>query len=130
MVSSSVLEHVGDVEGLARAMQQLMAPGALAVHFIDLRDHFFKFPFEMLCYSERIWRTFLNAGNNLNRLRVAEHRQTFEKYFSHVDITVLERLEEPWRQVESRVRPEIKTGDPEIDALSQMLLLASSQVAS
>ena len=35
---------------------------------IDLRDHFFKYPFGMLCYSERSWRRLLPAGHGVGAL--------------------------------------------------------------
>lgn len=70
--SSSVLEHVDDVEGLLAACHQLVRPGGLNVHVIDLRDHFFRFPFEMLCYDHKTWQGWLNSSN-LNRWRLSDY---------------------------------------------------------
>jgi hypothetical protein len=53
-----------------------------------MRDHFFKYPFEMRCYSEKSWRRFLNPGSNLNRLRVWDYVRLFSSRFSRVIIHV------------------------------------------
>jgi hypothetical protein len=34
----------------------LTRPDGLHLHFVDLRDHFLKYPFEVLCYSEGVWK--------------------------------------------------------------------------
>ena len=56
VISSSVYEHVDDVEGITRALAGLTKPDGLQIHYVDLRDHFFKYPFEMLRFSESAWR--------------------------------------------------------------------------
>lgn len=111
VVSSSVLEHVEDVPSLVRACAELTAPGGANLHLIDLRDHFFKHPFEMLCYDERTWRRWLNASNNLNRLRLPAYRAIFAAAFEHVRVEVESHLRDEFRRARPRIRSEFLTGD-------------------
>ena len=76
--STSVYEHVGDVDGISCALARLMQPDGLQIHYVDLRDHFFKYPFEMLTYSEKTWRAWLNPTSNHNRYRLWQYRDVFE----------------------------------------------------
>jgi len=116
VVSSSVLEHVADVEGLIAACARLTAPGGLGVHYVDLRDHYFKHPFEMLCYSQAAWSRWLDASNHLNRLRLPAYERAFRACFAHVDIVVVEHLRREFRRAHARIRPEFLTGDEDVDA--------------
>ena len=80
IVSSSVYEHLDDVDGITAALSGLLKPSGQFVAFIDLRDHYFKYPFEMLCYSNRTWKRWLNPTSNLNRYRVWDYRNILERY--------------------------------------------------
>jgi SAM-dependent methyltransferase len=124
VLSNSVLEHV---DGLALVVPQLarvMRPGGGQLHFVDLRDHFFKYPFEMLCHSERVWRRWLNPGSNLNRLRVADYERVFRASFRDVQVEPLEAYPEELRAVRSRIRPEFLTGDDAQDAVGRIVVRA------
>lgn len=125
IVSSSVLEHVADVETLAAACARLLRPDGLNVHFVDLRDHFFRYPFEMLCYSEPTWRRWLNASNNLNRLRVWDYERIFGRWFGQVRVEVLERDPEAFAATQARIRPEFLSGDPQRDAATRIRIEAA-----
>jgi len=124
IVSNSVLEHVADVPGVVAACAALTAPGGLNIHLVDLRDHYFKYPFEMLCYSEPTWRRWLNASNNLNRWRLPDHERAFRAAFAHVDVTVVEHLRDEFRRARPRIRPEFLTGDESIDAATGLRIEA------
>ncbi|MHA2012198.1 MAG: methyltransferase domain-containing protein [Candidatus Helarchaeota archaeon] len=124
VLSSSVFEHVEDVEGVAQALSTLMNPQGVQIHFIDLRDHFFKYPFEMLCYSEKTWYNWLNPSSYLNRYRMPDYQRVFETYFTNVEMTVLERNMDAFQQVQSRVRKEFLTGNNEIDSITSILIVA------
>jgi SAM-dependent methyltransferase len=124
VLSNSVYEHVDDVDGITRALATLTKPDGRQVHFVDLRDHFFKFPFEMLCYSERTWRGWLNPSSNHNRFRLWEYRHTFEKYFDRVEIEVLARDEAAFQKARPRIRPEFVSGDPEADCVTLIRIAA------
>src|SRR5689334_18836067 len=73
VLSTSVYEHLDDVQGITHALARLTAAQGVHLHFVDLRDHYFKYPFEMLTFSEKIWRGFLNPSSNLNRYRLPDY---------------------------------------------------------
>jgi hypothetical protein len=116
VVSSSVLEHVADVDALLGGCAALTAAGGLGIHHIDLRDHYFRYPFEMLCYDRATWDRWLDASNHLNRLRLPDFERAFRRHFGQVEIAVVEHLREEFRRVRHRIRPEFLAGDEEIDA--------------
>ena len=124
VLSTSVYEHLDDVDGITRALAKLTAPNGIHLHFVDLRDHFFKYPFEMLTFSESTWKNFLNPTSNLNRFRLTNYREVFDAYFQKVNITVLERLEDEFRTARSRIRPEFLTGDEAVDSVALIQVLA------
>ena len=124
VLSNSVLEHVADMESTVRNLARVTRPEGQQFHFIDLRDHFFKYPFEMLCYSASTWRRFLNPGSNLNRLRIWDYERLFSAWFQQVAVTVRERLPEAFRAARPRIRPEFLSGDEARDSATQILLQA------
>ncbi len=126
VLSTSVYEHLGDVDGITSALAKLTTPQGAHLHFVDLRDHYFKFPFEMLAYSEIIWKNFLNPTSNLNRYRLPSYKQIFEKYFGQVKINVLARQENEFAQMGRRIRPEFLTGDLSIDCVTLIELFAET----
>ena len=125
VISSSVYEHLEDVEGITRALAGLTRPDGIQVHFVDLRDHFFKYPFEMLRFSERTWRTWLNPSTHHNRYRLWDYRRAFEACLENVEIEILTREEEAFRKVMPRVRPEFISGSMDEDAVGVIRVIAS-----
>ena len=125
VVSSSVYEHLEDVEGVTRALANLTKPEGIHIHYVDLRDHFFKYPFEMLRFSESTWRRWLNPSSNHNRYRLWDYRGAFEACFGRVEIEVLSREEEAFRKALPRLRPEFVSGNLEEDAVGLIQVVAS-----
>ena len=125
VISSSVYEHLDDVEGITRALAGLTKLDGIQIHFVDLRDHFFKYPFEMLRFSEKAWQTWLNPSTNHNRYRLWEYRNAFKACFEQVEIEVVTREEEAFRKVLPRIRPEFITGNMDEDAVGVILVIAS-----
>jgi hypothetical protein len=123
--SNSVLEHVDDVAGTVNALARATAPTGEHFHFIDLRDHFFKHPFEMLCYTERQWRQLLNPGSNLNRLRAWDYERLFSQRFGRVRVEPFYSDLIAFRAARHRIRPEFLSGDEARDAVTHVLLRAS-----
>jgi SAM-dependent methyltransferase len=125
VLSSSVYEHLDDVQGITRALAALTKPDGMHIHFVDLRDHFFKYPFEMLRFSENTWRKWLNPSTNHNRFRLWEYRSTFEACFEQVEIKILASEAEAFRRLESHIRPEFISNNMEENTASQILITAS-----
>jgi hypothetical protein len=124
VLSSSVFEHLADVDGITQALANLTAPGGLNLHYIDLRDHFFRYPFEMLRYSEQTWQKWLNPTSNLNRLRAWNYQQIFEKYFQTVAMDVISSNTEMFLKVRDQIRPEFLSGDGQLDSAGVIRLTA------
>ena len=126
VVSTSVYEHLDDVDGITRALAALTKSEGVQLHFIDLRDHFFKYPFEMLTYSEIVWKRWLNPTSNLNRYRLTDYERTFQRYFETSYFSTLDRNLEVFLITKPRIRPEFLTGDPDIDSVTLLQVLARS----
>ena len=124
ILSTSVFEHLDDVAGITKSLAVLTAPQGMHLHFVDLRDHFFKYPFEMLKFSERVWRNFLNPTSNLNRYRLNDYKRVFELNFMKVECTVLERLMVEYHKSKDEIRPEFKTGEDDVDAVTLIYVVA------
>jgi hypothetical protein len=125
VISSSVYEHLDDVEGITRALAGLTKPDGIQIHYVDLRDHFFKYPFEMLRFSENTWRRWLNPSSNHNRYRLWDYRRAFQACFGQVEIHVLTREDEAFRKLLPRIRPEFVSGNMDEDAVGLIQVVAS-----
>ncbi len=125
VLSSSVYEHLDDVGGITRSLVALTKPDGLHIHYVDLRDHFFNYPFEMLMYSERAWRGWLNPTSNHNRYRLWDYRRVLEKYFEKIEIQILERDEAAFEKARPRIRPEFVSGNLQNDSVTLLLVIAS-----
>ncbi|MBJ18176.1 MAG: hypothetical protein CL933_02015 [Deltaproteobacteria bacterium] len=126
VVSSSVFEHVATdrVGDHIAASARLSRVGGLNVHQVDLRDHFFRYPFEMLHYGERTWNRWLNADNNLNRLRLPDFRRMFQQNFSQVHVEPQLVLREEFEMARDRIRPHYLSGDDDVDSVGTVLVCA------
>ncbi len=122
-------EHLDDVEGITQALASLTQPDGIQIHFVDLRDHFFKFPFEMLRFSESAWRGWLNPSSNHNRYRLWDYRRVFESCFGQVEIDILGREIEAFRKVKPYLRQEFVSGNLEEDAVTLIQVVASQPVS-
>jgi hypothetical protein len=125
VLSTSVYEHLEDVENITRALAALTAKNGKQVHFIDLRDHYFQYPFEMLTYSDTIWKNLLNPTSNLNRLRIPQYESIFHKYFSVIKIIITESNINAFQKTKSRIRGEFLSGDDEIDSATRIIIESS-----
>lgn len=125
VVSTSVFEHLQNVEETTKSLAALTARDGMHIHFIDLRDHFFKYPFEMLHYSESTWRLWLNPTSNHNRYRLWDYRRVFEACFAEVEVRILERDEPGFERARNRIRPEFKRGNLQEDAVTLICVIAN-----
>ncbi len=125
VLSTSVFEHLDDVDGITHALASLTAKQGKHVHFVDLRDHFFKYPFEMLTYSNKTWNNLLNPTSNLNRLRIPQYKSIFQKYFSAVKITVQESDIDSFYKIKPRIQKEFLSGDDMINSAMRIVIESS-----
>jgi hypothetical protein len=128
VVSSSVLEHVDTIEEEVEILTAITAPGGFHIHYIDLRDHFFKYPFAMLCFTEKSWITYLNPKENLNRLRMPDFQRCFAKFFRVVQCRIEESNVPAFQKISPRILPKFKCGDAAVDSATQIVIYAEAVV--
>ena len=128
IVSSSVYEHVDDVIGITKALSVLTKPDGIHIHYVDLRDHFFKYPFEMLRFSEQTWRTWLNPSSNHNRFRLWDYRKAFEACFGSVAIEVLVREPEAFQRLRPYIRSEFLSPNEQENDVSLICVIATDPI--
>ncbi len=126
VLSTSVYEHLNDVDSVTQALAKLITSQGVHLHFVDLRDHYFKYPFEMLTFPEDIWKKVLNPTSNLNRFRLGDYKKVFEKYFGYLEIIVSKRNVTDFNDARKRIRTEFLTGDDSIDSVELIYILAKS----
>ena len=126
VLSTSVYEHLDDVDGITHALAKLTTPQGAHLHFVDLRDHYFTHPFEMLSFSKNIWVNFLNPTSNLNRFRLKDYEKIFKSCFERTDINALQRQEVEFQKVRARIRPEFLTGNEAMDSVTLIHVFAES----
>lgn len=125
VLSSSVYEHLDDVEGITRSLAAITKPDGIQIHFVDLRDHYFKYPFEMLRFSDGTWRNWLNPSSNHNRYRLWNYREAFESFFERVEIEILTREEDAFNKLQLYIRPEFISGNIEEDTAATIRVIAT-----
>ena len=128
ILSSSVYEHLDDVAGITRALASLTKPDGIHIHYVDLRDHYFKYPFEMLRFSEKTWRIWLNPSSNHNRFRLWDYRKVFENCFGSVEIEVLARESEAFRRIKPNIRPEFISANEQENDVSLIRVVATNPI--
>jgi len=124
VLSTSVFEHLTDPGGILESLVFVTQPNGIHLHYVDLRDHFFKYPFEMLTYSLRTWKNWLNPTSNLNRWRRPAYEEIFHNLFNDVAIYVSEWDATAWKKTYARILPEFITGDMQIDSVAQIRVTA------
>lgn len=124
VLSSSVYEHLAEVDEITQSLAALTKPEGIQLHYVDLRDHFFKYPFEMLCYSKKVWYGWLNPSSNHNRFRVWDYRKVFERYFNNVNLVVTERNQTAFEAALPRILPEFLSGNLSEDSVTIIKVIA------
>ena len=128
VISSSVYEHLSNPGQITASLARATAENGYHIHIIDLRDHYFKYPFEMLCYSRSTWERFLNPPSNLNRLRLWDYESIFRNRFENVHIEVISDDTEAFMRTKARIRPEFISGDEKMDSAQKILIVASNPI--
>ena len=125
VLSWSVLEHVRDPAATVRNMALVCRPSGAQVHFVDLRDHVFRHPFEMLCHSEQTWNRYLDPPSHLNRIRMWGVEHHFRENFERATVEIWESDSDAFRRALPRIRSEFLSGDETVDAATRLRVLAA-----
>ena len=126
IVSTSVFEHVTHLDEAIEHLSYATEKNGINLHFIDMRDHFFKYPFEMLCYHKILWESFLNSS--LNRLRISDYQENFCRHFVDVTWKAVSTDLENFKKTKNRIRQEFLTGDDLIDAITSIVIIARTSI--
>jgi 2-polyprenyl-3-methyl-5-hydroxy-6-metoxy-1,4-benzoquinol methylase len=104
ILSNSVLEHVKDIDQFFIDTKEVLKENGAMVHFVDYRDHFFKYPYFFLMFSKRTWDTFLNPGD-LYRWRLDNHLSAIEQGKLKYEIHESEIMNNEAEYIEKRIQP-------------------------
>lgn len=127
IISDSTMEHVSDPAAILKKCWEWLRPGGFVSHRIDLRDHLFDTPFEMLTYSDRTWCRWLNPkrGFHLNRRRLPDYLDALhEAKFDDVSYQVLQKDEGGLREIWPRLDDRFREMDPDLLAVTVVHLSA------
>lgn len=123
ILSSSVFEHLIDPEHEMRSLMNCMTEDGAQLHIIDLRDHYFKYPFEMLCHSEDDWLSKYNPPSHLNRYRYWDYQVIFKQFFSRVEIEIIMQDPAAFDACRARIQPEFVSGNQVWDTAAKIVLV-------
>ena len=112
ILSHCVLEHVRRPEELFNALAGLLISGGKMIHAVDYRDHYFRYPFHFLKFSDKTWRRWLDPGD-LPRHRLFNHVDIINGLGLNVEIIETRLDPDNFFRVEPWVRPVFKRGTPE-----------------
>lgn len=103
--SHSVLQCLAEPEAVIAEIARVLRPGGFTSHLVDLRDHFFRYPLQFLCYSDYVWSHVLTSRRPhkayLNRLRLPELHSLFASHGIHTEALALTED----RELSRRMRP-------------------------
>lgn len=127
VLSNSVYEHLGAgiVSAITTKLAALTEAEGVHLHSVDLRDHYFTYPFEMLTFAPKTWERWLNPTSNLNRMRLPDYKRVFEDCFGQVELFDLVMDYENFERCRDRIQPEFLSGSPEIDAVTRVKIFAA-----
>ena len=82
IISNAVLEHTLDLDKCFSVMNELLKPGGLMVHIVDLRNHnrFNGHPLKFLTFSDRLWHLMSSNLGSPNRERFSDYQYYLNKY--------------------------------------------------
>lgn len=113
ILSSSVLEHVADLGEFFSECRRVLKPGGCMLHLVDYRDHFFKYPYAFLTFSDRHWNQWLNPGD-LPRWRLYDHKASAGA--SGFDMEILEKATDTaaFGRIEHRLDARFDRSNPDV----------------
>jgi SAM-dependent methyltransferase len=134
-ISHSVLEHVRNPQAVLASCFNWLKPGGITHHIIDLRDHNlqFRYPFEMLTFSERLWVRWLDLGGgfHLNRWRVPDYLHvTHESGFVNVGYEILLKNEAALKEILPRLDYRFRSVSDEMLAILIVSLYGQKPIGS
>jgi len=122
VLSYSVLEHVTDFCGLMSELKRVMNPNSVMVHIVDYRDHFFKYPYHFLQFSDKTWEDYLNPGD-LPRWRLSDHLKHLSELNLSVEVLYSDIDESAAAKIRPHINPRFKDYDKNLFVAKSVLLV-------
>lgn len=119
--SNAVLEHVTDLASLLFELHRVLKDDGSMIHLVDYRDHFFKYPYHFLKFSEKVWNSLLNPGD-LPRYRLYHHVEAFDKHGFSVTIIEKKNDDRTFSKIENKIHPEFQHGKKDLTAVTYAVL--------
>jgi len=97
LLSASVFEHLRNPAAVIAESGRIVRPGGWMIHTVDMRDHYFRYPLEMLKYSPGQWAalTTQEGGSGYqNRLRLNQWLELLDKNSFVTECLPVEMLDE------------------------------------
>lgn len=119
--SNSVLEHVTDLSSLLFELHRVLRDDGCMIHLVDYRDHFFKYPYHFLQFSEKVWNSFLNPGD-LPRYQLCDHLEAFNQ--NGFSVTTIEKKcdDEAYSKIKDKIHPKFQHGDKDVAEITFAVL--------
>lgn len=121
VLSNSVLEHVTEPAPLFTRCMDVLADDGAMIHVVDYRDHFFKYPYAFLTFSDRTWSRWLDPGD-LPRWRLGDHVAAMQQAGFAVEVIDREVEAEAFERIRDRLTPRFAGGDPDVAVATATLL--------
>ncbi len=120
LLSNSVLEHVREPRAFFAQCRRVLAPGGVMLHRVDYRDHFFKYPYGFLTFSDTTWSRWLDPGD-LPRWRLGDHLADLAA--EGFEVRVLDKRTDPqaFATVRGQLSGRFADAAPGIDVTSAVL---------
>lgn len=124
--SAACLEHVSDPMRAAQRIVDLLAPGGLSVHGIDLRDHRdLDAPHGFLRYPDWLWHAATSHKISTNRWRASDWKDGFKRA-GLVDVAIESRGDVPVSaQERAAMDPQFRAKS--LEDLSMTMMIASGR---
>jgi|GEM_PF-2919988 Methyltransferase domain. len=128
-ISHVVLEYMKDIKKVFREQFRIVRPGGCILHIVDLRDHYFKYPFEMLTFSKFFWEnvlTRLKRGEGYqNRLRIDDYIKIIQDTgFSNPQWYSLSSNIINYQKIKSRLHADFANREDEMMAVETVVMFA------
>jgi len=122
VLSYSVLEHVTYFSKLMSELKRVMKPNSVMMHVVDYRDHFFKYPYHFLQFSDKTWEDYLNPGD-LPRWRLSDHLKLLSELNLSVEVLYSDIDESAATKIRPHINPRFKDYNESLFVTRSVFLL-------
>lgn len=121
LVSNSVLEHVLGLRQFFSDCRRVLAPGGSMLHLVDYRDHFFKYPYAFLTFSDKTWSRWLDPGD-LPRWRLADHLAECDVAGFKTEVLSSDSNQDAFASIKPRLAGRFASAQPGVEITTATLL--------